>query len=115
LMRIPEDVRALSVEVILVLCLMPAVIVFRNYFHGRLMLERRTAGMAAGAILRVIAIYAIAQVLVTLGWLNHVTAATVLILGFVVEALVVVRAALRPLPSAAEHEDRAATAKTSDA
>ncbi|HEX7035069.1 MAG TPA: hypothetical protein VF210_04815 [Pseudomonadales bacterium] len=115
LMRIPEEVRALSVDVILVLCLMPAVIVFRNYFHGRLMVERRTVGMAAGAILRVVAIYALAQALFTLGWLNHVTAAAVLILGFVVEALVVVRAALRPLPSVAEGGGRAAPAKTSGA
>lgn len=104
LMRIPDDVRALSVQVILVLCLMPAVIVFRNYFHGRLMVERRTVGMAAGAILRVIAIYAAAQVLFAFGWLNHVTAAAVLILGFVVEALVVVRAAWRPLPPDASRD-----------
>ena len=96
LMRIPEDVRALSVDVILVLCLMPAVIIFRNYFHGRLMVERRTIGMAAGALLRVAAIYAAAQVLFNLGWLDHVTAAFVLILGFVIESLVVVRAAVRP-------------------
>lgn len=96
LMRIPEDVRALSVEVMLVLCLMPAVIIFRNYFHGRLMVERRTVGMAAGAILRVVGIYAAAQALFSLDWLTHVTAACVLLLGFVIESLVVVRAALRP-------------------
>jgi len=98
LMRIPDDVRALSVEVMLVMCLMPAVIVFRNYFHGRLMVERRTAGMAAGAILRVVGIYAACQILFSLGWLNHVTASFVLILGFVIEAAVVVQAALRSGP-----------------
>jgi len=95
LMRIPDDVRALSVEVMLVLCLMPAVIVFRNYFHGRLMVERRTAGMAVGAILRVVGIYGACQLLFSLGWLNHVSASFVLILGFVIEAGVVVQAALR--------------------
>jgi hypothetical protein len=94
LMRIPQEVRDLSVEVILVLCLMPAVIIFRNYFHGRLMVERRTVGMAAGAILRVAGIYGAAQLLFSLGWLNHVTAALVLILGFVIECLVVVKAAV---------------------
>ncbi|MEZ5560304.1 MAG: hypothetical protein R3E86_17385 [Pseudomonadales bacterium] len=97
-MRIPDDVRALSVQVILVMCLMPAVIIFRNYFHGRLMVERRTAGMAAGGILRVVSIYAASQALFSLGWLNHITASLVLILGFVVEAVVVVRAAARPAP-----------------
>jgi hypothetical protein len=45
----------------------------------------------------VAAIYVAAQVLFSLGWLNHVTASLVLILGFVVECLVVVKAALRPL------------------
>jgi len=68
--------------------------VFRNYFHGRLMVERRTAGMAAGAILRVAGIYGACQLLFSLGWLNHVTASFVLILGFVIEAGVVVQAAL---------------------
>jgi hypothetical protein len=100
LMRIPGDVRLLAVDVMLVMCLMPAVIIFRNYFHGRLMVERRTVGMAAGAILRVVGIYAAAQALFSLGWLNHVTASFVLILGFVIEAGVVVRAALRGSPAA---------------
>jgi hypothetical protein len=95
LMRIPEDVRALAIDVMLVLCLMPAVIIFRNYFHGRLMVERRTVGMAAGAILRVAGIYLAAQVLFTFDALNHVTASLVLILGFVIEAAVVVLAAAR--------------------
>lgn len=93
-MRIPDEVRALAVDVTLVLCLMPAVIIFRNYFHGRLMVERRTVGMAAGAILRVAGIYLAAQALFSLGWLNHVTAGLVLILGFVIEAAVVVQAAV---------------------
>lgn len=95
LMRIPEAVRAPAVEVMLVMCLMPAVIIFRNYFHGRLMVERRTVGMAAGAILRVAGIYLAAQVLFSFGALNHVTASLVLILGFVIEAAVVVQAAAR--------------------
>lgn len=114
LMRIPDDVRALSVDVILVMCLMPAVIIFRNYFHGRLMVERRTAGMAAGAVLRVIGIYAACQALFSLGWLNHVTASFVLILGFVIEAAVVVWVAVRGAPAAAQkgHGERdSATAK----
>ncbi len=114
LMRIPADVRALSVDVILVMCLMPAVIIFRNYFHGRLMVERRTTGMAAGAILRVAAIYLGAQALFGLGWLDHVTASLVLIVGFVVESAVVVAVALRRAPDAAQKgqgERVSATAK----
>ncbi len=94
LMGIPDDVRILAVQSLLVLCLMPGVIIFRNYFHGLLMVERRTVGMAAGAILRVVGIYLACQALFSLGWLNHVTASLVLILGFVIEAAVVVQAAI---------------------
>ena len=113
LMRIPDDVRALAVDVILVMCLMPAVIVFRNYFHGRLMVERRTAGMAAGAILRVAGIYGACQGLFTLGWLNHVSASFVLILGFVIEAGVVVHATRRGSPDQNGQGERdTATVKT---
>ncbi|MCZ6617915.1 MAG: hypothetical protein O7E57_07255 [Gammaproteobacteria bacterium] len=93
LMQIPVEVRTLSVQVILVMCLMPSVILFRNYFHGRLMVERRTTGMAVGGILRVVGIYLMAQVLFSAGLLNYLTASIVLILGFVIESLVVLRVA----------------------
>jgi hypothetical protein len=75
------------------MCLMPAIIIVRNYYHGRLMVERRTAGMAVGSLLRVAGIYLSAQLLFTLGWLNHLTASGILILGFVIETLVVLQAA----------------------
>jgi hypothetical protein len=95
LMGIPDDVRALSVEVFLIMCLMPTVIIIRNYFHGRLMVERRTSGMAVGSILRVVGIYLGAQLCFSFGWLNHITASVILILGFVIETLVVLQAAAR--------------------
>lgn len=93
LMQIPDDVRALAVQIVLVMCLMPGIIIIRNYYHGRLMVERRTAGMAVGSLLRVGGIYLASQLLFTLGWLNYLSAAGVLILGFVIETLVVVQAA----------------------
>ncbi|MDH3641889.1 MAG: hypothetical protein OES38_07315 [Gammaproteobacteria bacterium] len=89
LMGIPDAVREISVDVMLVMCLIPAVIIFRNYYHGRLMVERRTAGMAAGGILRVIGIYGLAQGFFAMGWLDHMSASFILILGFVIEAAVV--------------------------
>ena len=95
LMKIPDDVRVLALEVILIMCFMPGVIIFRNYFHGRLMVERRTSGMAVGSILRVLSIYFAAQLFFSLGWLNHITASIILILGFVVETAVVIQAAAR--------------------
>ncbi len=93
LMGIPETVRELSQQVLLVMCLMPALIVFRNYHHGRLMVERRTSGMAAGGVLRVAAILLAAQACTIMGWLNYLTASFILILGFLVEALVAMVAA----------------------
>jgi hypothetical protein len=85
-MGVPVELKALSVEVLLVICLMPAVIVYRNYFHSRLMYLRRTAGMAYGAIARVIGIFLTATLFFQLGWLNHYAAAGILIFGFVIEA-----------------------------
>lgn len=95
LMGIPDDVRMLALDVILIMCLMPTVIIFRNYYHGRLMVERRTTGMAVGGVLRVVGIYLMAQLLFTLGALNHITASAILILGFVIETLVVIQAAAK--------------------
>jgi hypothetical protein len=85
-MGLSTELTDLAIEVTLIMCLMPAIIIYRNYYHGRLMTERRTGGMAWAAIIRVIGIYATAQVLHSLGWLNHISATFVLILGFVIEA-----------------------------
>lgn len=95
LMRIPDDVRPLSVQVFFIMCAMPVVIIIRNYFHGALMVERRTAGMALGSVLRVVGIYLGAQVCFSLGQLDHVTASVILLLGFVIETLVVIQATAR--------------------
>jgi hypothetical protein len=95
LMRIPDDVRILAVQVFLIMCAMPAVIIVRNYFHGALMVERRTAGMALGSVLRVVGIYLGAQICFSLGRLDHVTASIILLLGFVIETLVVLQAAAK--------------------
>ena len=56
-MGIPENLQRLSIEAFLVLCCMPACILVRNYYHGYLMVVRRTAGMAWASLLRVLAIY----------------------------------------------------------
>ncbi len=95
LLGLRDPVKARAVEVILIMCLLPGIIVLRNYFHGILMVRRRTAGMAAGGILRVAGIYAIAQLLFTLGALNHVSAAFVLLTGFGIETAAVMVAARR--------------------
>ena len=68
---------------------MPVVIIARNYFHGTLMVKRRTGGMAVGGVIRVLAIAVLAQGAFAAGWLDHVVAAFILLLGFVAETVVV--------------------------
>jgi hypothetical protein len=95
LMRIPDDVRVLAGDVFLIMCALPVVIITRNYYHGRLMVERRTTGMAVGSVLRVVGIYLCAQLCSSLGWLNHLSASAILLLGFVIETAVVLQAAAK--------------------
>ena len=52
-MGLSSQLTDLAIEVTLIMCLMPAIIIYRNYYHGRLMTERRTGGMAWAAIIRV--------------------------------------------------------------
>lgn len=80
---------ARAVDVMLVLCLIPTIIVTRNYFHGILMVRRRTGGMAIGGVLRVGAIYVACQIAFALGGLDHIVATCILLLGFAVETAVV--------------------------
>ncbi len=98
LLGIPQAVLQPAVEVLLVLCLMPLVIVLRNYFHGLLMVQRRTTSMAIGGTMRVVAIWVLAQLAYALGGLDHVTAAFILLFGFATETLMVFLGAKRLPP-----------------
>jgi hypothetical protein len=111
LMQIPDDARALAVQVLIVMCLMPAIIIVRNYYHGRLMVERRTAGMAVASIMRVVGIFLSAQLLFSLGALNHLSAAAILIFGFVIETVIVLHAARNGQAANGQAERVKATAK----
>jgi hypothetical protein len=94
-MGLSTELTGLAIDVTLIMCLMPAIIIYRNYYHGRLMNERKTSGMAYASIIRVIGIYVAAQILFTLQWLSHTSAAFILILGFVIEAYFARRAVYR--------------------
>jgi len=83
------------------MCLMPAIIIYRNFFHSRLMMSRKTGGMAYGSIIRVIGIYLSAQIFFSLGLLNHIIATFILILGFIIEAVIARQSSIRVL--AKEH------------
>ena len=89
LLGVDAQIYERAVQVIVVMCLLPGIILWRNYYHGILMVERRTNSMALGGLLRVCAIALAAFVLARLGWLDHITAAFVLLLGFCVETWVV--------------------------
>jgi hypothetical protein len=98
-MGIPDPVLSRSVDVILVMCLLPSIILIRNFYHGHLMVKRRTGGMAVGGILRVLGIWLVAQALYSAGLLDHIAAAFTLLLGFVLETVLVFLATLRAEPS----------------
>ncbi len=95
LLGVRGQVLADAVDVILIMCLMPLIIITRNYFHGALMVKRRTGGMAAGGILRVLAISLLALLTHLAGWLDHVAAAFILLLGLATETGAVVVSARR--------------------
>ena len=91
----PEvTVRALAA--LQVMTLLPLLIIVRNLFHGILMVEERTGGMALGSVLRVLTIAGLAQLLAPAGLLTPSTAAWTLLAGFATETAVVAYRALRP-------------------
>ena len=78
-----------------VMTLLPLLIILRNLFHGILMVEERTGGMAVGSILRVLTIAGLAQLLAPVGLLTPSTAAWTLLAGFATETAVVAYRVLR--------------------
>lgn len=81
-----------------VMTLLPLLIIVRNYFHGILMVEERTGGMAQGSLLRVLTIFLLASALAPANLLTPAGAAWILLAGFAAETLVVAWRA-RPPPS----------------
>ena len=79
---------ARAVAAVRVLCLTPVVITIRNYYHGQLMIQRRTRGMAAGAAGRIALIVGGSAVAASLGRINHVVAAALLLASFGAEAVI---------------------------
>jgi len=89
LLNIKADVLDAAVRAFWPMCLMPAVVALRNYYHGLALLNRRTLGMGLGGIGRNVAVYAACFVLLRFGLLGSATAAWVLLLGFAAETAVV--------------------------
>jgi hypothetical protein len=89
LIGIEGRVLAFAREVLLLMSLLPALILWRNYYHGLLMVARKTSGMALGGIIRVVGIYVVGQALLLVEALDHRTATLILLMGFLLEAVVV--------------------------
>jgi hypothetical protein len=79
----------MATQAMLPLCLVPAAICFRNYYHGIAMVHRRTGGMAVGSVMRNLSVLVLAALLTAVGWYNHVWAAAMLVVGFASEATTV--------------------------
>lgn len=90
LVGVKDEILRMTCEVVLVMCLLPVVVNFRNYFHGLALIRRTTGRMGVGAIFRNVATYVLAALFFYTGLLNHVTATLILIAGFVAETLAMV-------------------------
>lgn len=85
LMGVPEDVSKLTCEVFLLLCLIPSIIGYRNYFHGCFLLQKQTKMMGLGGVIRIIVTFLSTWIFFQFEILNHWSAGTALMLGFVAE------------------------------
>ncbi len=101
LIGVGDDILPLARQAIWVLCLVPFVVTVRNYFHGLALTRHRTRSMAAGGLARLGSIFLASWALWSLGALDHILGAAVLVLGFASETVVVLLAAPRPRAGAA--------------
>ncbi len=88
LLGVEAEILAMARQAFVVLCVVPFVVSMRNVVHGRALSDGTTGCMSAGAVSRNLIIYAAATALSGLGWLNPMTAAGILALGFASEAVV---------------------------
>ncbi len=94
LLGVRGDLLVMARETILVMCLIPAFMTLRNFYHGRLLRSRKTVLMGVGGLSRIVIIYTASWLFWQLDWLDHRAAAFILGLGFLAEALTVSRTSL---------------------
>ena len=89
LLGVKGDILERVFEAAWILCLVPVLATFRNYFHGQALSSTKTISMAAGSFGRILSIYLFSMFLFHEGLLNHVTGAAILAFGFLAEGLLV--------------------------
>jgi hypothetical protein len=90
LIGVEGEVLVRSRQVLMVMCLLPVMLSWRNYYHGLAMINRQTGPMGLGAVMRNLATYGLSAALFAAGWMNHVTGAAILVTGFLAETLTVI-------------------------
>jgi Na+-driven multidrug efflux pump len=88
-LNVKPDILDMAADTFWPLTAIPLIVMLRNYYHGRALIERRTVGMGVGGISRNVAVAGLGATLYALGWLNHITTAALLSTGFLAEALAV--------------------------
>ena len=87
IMGLPAELISIARDATLIMCLMPAIIIYRNYFHAHLMMMRRTGAWPTAVFCGLSAFMPALNY--SFPRLAHpVNATFILILGFVIEALV---------------------------
>lgn len=86
LLDLKGEVLTMAVGAFAALTLNPMIIAFRNVIQADLINRRHTGGMALGALLRVLIVWALSLVCYHGGFLNHYTGAALMLFGFTMEA-----------------------------
>ncbi|MHC4914372.1 MAG: hypothetical protein ACYTGB_02690 [Planctomycetota bacterium] len=92
LLGVKGEVRVMAGHVLLILCCIPVLVSWRNYYHGLALINRRTFGISVGGVCRTLVTLVLAFGALHLGILNHAVGAGLLGFAFLVDGLAVVLA-----------------------
>ncbi len=92
LLGVRGEVQVMAGHVLLILCLIPILVSWRNYYHGLALISHRTFGIGVGGVCRNLVTFALAWAALKLGVLDHVVGAGVLACAFLVDGLAVMLA-----------------------
>lgn len=77
---------SMALQALWVLIPVPAIIAWRNYYHGLALVHRHTGSMAAASVVRNLSIIVFGALFASWGILNHATGASLLVIAFAAEA-----------------------------